>query len=67
MIQVNTRLFGRGPGAMGQPQTTTIAAEIIENISAIDNVEALIPLIESPVGDADWEEIREQMRQTREE
>lgn len=66
MIQVSTGVFGRGFGGMGQTSTATISTDIIEGISSIDYVEAVIPLIESPVGEVDWEEIREQMRKARE-
>jgi len=60
---------GRMSGGEGGPfafQQSNITSDVIENISSIDYVEAVIPLIESPVGEIDFEAMREQMEQLRE-
>ena len=64
MIQVNSgfgggRMFGGG----GFPGATTISGDVIENISSMDNVEAVVPLIERSVGEPNFEEMRDQWRQ----
>ena len=74
MIQVSS--FGGGfgggrmfPGGDGDPfsfQQSNITSDVIENISSIEYVEAVIPLIESPVGEIDFEALREQMQELRE-
>ena len=73
MIQVSTsRGFGGGrmfPGGGGGPfsfQQSNITSDVIENISSIEYVEAVIPLIESPVGEIDFEALRDQMEEQRE-
>ncbi len=73
MIQVSGGFGGErmpggmgGPGRLGSFQASNITSDVIENISAIDYVEAVIPLIESPVGEVDWETLREQMEELRE-
>ncbi len=54
---------GRMPGMGGyMVQQLNITSDVIENISSIEYVEAVIPLIESPVGEIDYEELREQMQ-----
>jgi ABC-type antimicrobial peptide transport system permease subunit len=69
MIQVSsTRGFGGGRmfGGMGgqfQSQASNITGDVIEDISSVDYVEAVIPLIESPVGEPDWEAMREEMQE----
>jgi len=72
MIQVSSfRGFGGGrpPGGGGGQfgsQQSNISSEVLENISSIDYVEEVIPLIESPVGEMDFEAMREEMRKLRE-
>ncbi|MFX1297444.1 MAG: ABC transporter permease [Promethearchaeota archaeon] len=72
MIQVSSfRGFGGGrmPGGGGGPfgfQPSNITSDVIENISSIDYIEAVIPLIESPIGEIDFEAMREQMENRRE-
>jgi len=64
MIQVSSLGFGYGrmPGMGGyMVQQLNITSDVIENISSIEYVEVVIPLIESPVGEIDYEELREQM------
>lgn len=72
MIQVSSfggfggrRMFGEGGGPFAVQQSN-ITSDVIENISSIDYVEAVIPLIESPVGEIDFEAMREQMEKLRE-
>ena len=60
---------GRGPGGPGGPfgsQQSNISSEVIENILLIDYVETVIPLIESPVGEIDFETMRAELRKLRE-
>ena len=53
---------GRMPGMGGyMVQQLNITSDVIENISSIEYVEVVIPLIESPVGEIDYEALREQM------
>ncbi len=59
---------GRMPGGGGgffAFQQSNITSDVIENISSIDYIETVIPLIESPVGEIDFEAMREQMEQLR--
>ena len=60
MIQVSSfggfgsgRMFGGGRGPF-EFQQSNITSDVIENISSIEYVEAVIPLIESPVVEVDW-------------
>lgn len=66
MIQVSTNRFGGGRMFGGFSQASNISADSIENISQIDYVEELIPLIESPVGEVDFETMRAEMQKLRE-
>jgi ABC-type antimicrobial peptide transport system permease subunit len=67
MIQVSTNMFGGGGRPFnGPPQASNISADVIKNIAQIDYVEEVIPLIESPVGELDFETMREEMRKLRE-
>jgi len=69
MIQVSSFVArgGRGMGGgMFQMQTSNITQDVIGNIELIDYVEIVIPLIESPVGEIDFEEMRKQMQELRE-
>jgi len=69
MIQVSSfgAHGGRGMGGgMFQIQTSNITQDVIENIELIDYVETVIPIIESPAGEIDFEEMREQMQKLRE-
>jgi len=69
MIQVNNMGFGgglfiRGGMNFDQTQTSNITSGVIENISSIEYVEEVIPLIENPVG-INYTAMREQTRQFR--
>ena len=66
MIQVSTSRFGVGRPFGGQSQASNISADAIEIISQIDYVEEVIPLIESPVGEVDFETMRAEMQKLRE-
>jgi ABC-type lipoprotein release transport system permease subunit len=66
MIQVSTNRFGGGRMFGGFSQASNISADSIENIYQIDYVEELIPLIESPVGEVDFETMRAEMQKLRE-
>lgn len=63
MIQVSSGFGGRMPGGGSFPGATTISQDVIENISTMDNVEAVVPLIERAVGEPNFEEMRDQWRQ----
>ena len=65
MIQISSGFGGRifGGGGGGFPGTTTISEDVIENISSMDNVEAVVPLIERSVGEPNFEDMRDQWRQ----
>jgi len=64
MIQVSSGFGGgRMPGGGGFPGETTISQDVIENISSMDNVEVVIPLVERSVGQPNFEEMRDQWRQ----
>jgi ABC-type antimicrobial peptide transport system permease subunit len=65
MIQVTTNRFGGGRPFGGPSQASNISAEAIEKITNIEYVEEVIPLIESPVGEVDFETMREEMRALR--
>lgn len=66
MIQVSTSRFGGGRPFGGAPQATNISSDAIEKISQIKYVEEVIPLIENPVGEIDFETMREEMQKLRE-
>lgn len=66
MIQVSTSRFGGGRMFGGFSQASNISADSIENISQIDYVEEVIPLIENPVGEVDFETMRAEMQKLRE-
>ena len=72
MIQVGSfRGFGGGRMLGGDrapfgAQASNITSDVIEDISSVEYVEAVIPLIESPIGEIDFEAMREQMEQLRE-
>ncbi len=74
MIQVSNfgafggrRRPGMMPGDMWQTQTSNITSDAIINISSMDYVKDVIPLIERNVGEINFEEMREQMEKLREE
>lgn len=66
MIQVSTSRFGGGRMFGGFSQASNISADSIENISKINYVEEVIPLIEKPVGEVDFETMRAEMQKLRE-
>jgi len=66
MIQVSTSRFGGGKMFGGFSQASNISADSIENISQIDYVEEVIPLIENPIGEVDFETMRAEMQKLRE-
>jgi ABC-type lipoprotein release transport system permease subunit len=66
MIQVTTSRFGGGRPFGGPPQASNISADVMEEISQIEYIEEVIPLIESPVGEIDFETMREEMQKLRE-
>ena len=64
MIQISNRGFGRGSG--GFRQASPLPTDIIDNIYSIEYVKDIIPLIEHPVGDIDFDQMRDEIRQYRE-
>jgi ABC-type antimicrobial peptide transport system permease subunit len=72
MVQVSSvggfggvKFPGGGGGPFGSQQSN-ITSDVVENISSIDYVEEVIPLIENPVGEMDFEAMREEMQKLRE-
>jgi putative ABC transport system permease protein len=55
---------GGGPGGITSSSQTPITEDIIENITSLEFVDAVIPLITENVGDVDFEEVRSKIRES---
>jgi ABC-type antimicrobial peptide transport system permease subunit len=55
---------GGGMGGFDPSSQTTLTDEIIENLSSLEYVDAVIPIYTYNVGDFDFEEVRKQIRES---